>query len=416
MNKNIKFIDLFAGIGGFHKAIKNIFAGSRINLECVLVSEIDEFAKRTYSKNYKWDISDMHDINKLEVNDIKDFDVLFAGFPCQAFSNAGKKLGFEDEIRGKLIFKVIEIIETKKPNFVLLENVNHIVNHDSGKTWDKIISTIKEIGYITTENPLIISPTDIGEPQQRKRVFMPFIKKDLVNIKEIKNKEISNVLIKDPHEYIQRKLKKQETKYVLSDINQNVINAWKEFVNYFHTKKIYKLPVIWLEYLSDFNWENKIEFQSYPDWKKQYIQRMNLFYKEHKEFIDSWMSKYNVLSWPNKRDKKLEWQADNTKFEKSFIQFRQSGVRCKKPTFISTLVAMVQVPIVFRNVDGYEEKQWTYLTPREISKFQGFDDNFKICDNDHQAYKQFGNCVNVKVVEYIIENYLKEYILKSLEE
>src|SRR6266487_520244 len=141
--KQLKFVDLFAGIGGFHLAIKEIIKDG----ECVFASEIDEKCIEVYRKNFNHQ-GETSDITTICPQDIPDHDFLFAGFPCQSFSNAGKKKGFLDAIRGNLFFNIVEILKEKKPKYFLLENVKHLVKHNHGKTWQTIQEAIKDLGYI----------------------------------------------------------------------------------------------------------------------------------------------------------------------------------------------------------------------------------------------------------------------------
>lgn len=173
--KKFTFIDLFAGIGGFHLAMDSLGG------ECVFASEIDEYARKTYEYNFKKSnpklFSNNHfndDIRKVSPFDLPDFDVLCAGFPCQPFSQAGYKRGFNDthkSERGNLFFNIVEILEAKKPKAFFLENVRGIVNHDNGKTF-KVIRDIleKELGYSFYFQ--IIKASDFGLPQLRPRAFM----------------------------------------------------------------------------------------------------------------------------------------------------------------------------------------------------------------------------------------------------
>lgn len=166
-----KFIDLFAGIGGFHVAFHN--AGS----ECVFVSEWDEPAQQTYKHNFFKLSPDVFrsgnfvgDITKIKPNDIPDFDILTGGFPCQPFSQAGFKKGF-NETRGTLFFDIVKILKEKKPRAFFLENVRGLYNHDNGKTFETIERVItKELGY--SFFPKIVRASDFGLPQHRPRLFM----------------------------------------------------------------------------------------------------------------------------------------------------------------------------------------------------------------------------------------------------
>ena len=175
MNNNFKFIDLFAGIGGFHLAMH------RLGGECVFASEIDEFVRLTYEANHKKISPQLFennlfntDIRTVAPRDIPDFDVLCAGFPCQPFSQAGHKRGFDDNHnseRGNLFFNIAEILEVKKPKAFFLENVRGLVTHDNGNTF-KIIRDIleNELGYSFYFQ--IVHASDYGLPQLRPRAFM----------------------------------------------------------------------------------------------------------------------------------------------------------------------------------------------------------------------------------------------------
>lgn len=168
-----KFIDLFAGIGGFHRAFHNVGA------ECVFACEWDEPARKTYrhnlekispnvfkAGNFIGDINSIEDIDK----EIPDFDILTAGFPCQPFSQAGFKKGFEDT-RGTLFFNIAEILKVKKPKAFFLENVRGLLNHDNGKTFAKIKSVLEdELGY--SFKHFVVKASDYGLPQLRPRLFM----------------------------------------------------------------------------------------------------------------------------------------------------------------------------------------------------------------------------------------------------
>lgn len=156
----MKFIDLFAGIGGFHEAAKSL------GWECVFASEIDKYACQTYQANHG--ITPQGDITKIDAQDIPDHDILFAGFPCQAFSVAGKRLGFEDT-RGTLFFEIARILKEKQPKMFLLENVKGLKNHDNGKTLATILDTLKSLGYDVHWK--VLNAKDYGVPQNRERIF-----------------------------------------------------------------------------------------------------------------------------------------------------------------------------------------------------------------------------------------------------
>ncbi|MDD2744984.1 MAG: DNA cytosine methyltransferase [Candidatus Gracilibacteria bacterium] len=169
--KKIKFIDLFAGIGGFHLAFHNLGG------KCVFASEWDEAARKTYEHNLKKISQDLFDkgnfvgdITKINEKEVPDFDILCAGFPCQPFSQAGFKKGFS-ETRGTLFFDIIRILKEKKPGAFFLENVRHLLKHDEGRTFAIIKRTIEEeLGYSFFYK--IVKASDFGLPQHRPRLFM----------------------------------------------------------------------------------------------------------------------------------------------------------------------------------------------------------------------------------------------------
>lgn len=174
-NKKFTFIDLFAGIGGFHQAMHELGG------ECVFASEIDIYARKTYKYNFKKYSPELfenglfnEDIKTIMPEEIPDFDLLCAGFPCQPFSQAGKKYGFDDNHkseRGNLFFDIAEIIKVKRPKAFFLENVRGLVNHDNGNTFKTIQHILtEELGYSFYHQ--IIKASDYGLPQLRPRTFM----------------------------------------------------------------------------------------------------------------------------------------------------------------------------------------------------------------------------------------------------
>jgi len=171
----MKFIDLFAGIGGFHLAMHSVGG------KCVFASEWDKYARITYEENFKKENPELFlsgnfnsDINDADPDKIPDFDVLCAGFPCQPFSHAGLKKGFEDT-RGTLFFNIAEIISAKikkgvAPKVLLLENVKGLKGHDKGNTLKKIIEVLNELGYLV--NIKVLNSKYFGVPQNRERLFI----------------------------------------------------------------------------------------------------------------------------------------------------------------------------------------------------------------------------------------------------
>jgi len=173
------FIDLFAGIGGFHYALHNLGA------QCVFISEFDKYARETYKYNFKKIVPKLlssknfaGDITKIDAKSIPNFDILCAGFPCQPFSVAGYKKGFEDT-RGTLFFDIARIIEEKQPDAFILENVKGLFTHNNGQTLLRMKDVIKNLGYSFYYK--ILKADDYGVPQNRQRLLMVgFRKKDIL--------------------------------------------------------------------------------------------------------------------------------------------------------------------------------------------------------------------------------------------
>lgn len=167
--KNWKFIDLFAGLGGFRLALESLGA------ECVYSSEWDKSAQEVYRDNFG-DVP-AGDITQIKETTIPDHDILCAGFPCQAFSISGKQRGFEDS-RGTLFFDVARIVKEKKPKIVFMENVKNFATHDGGKTLEVVKGTMEELGY--TFNQRVLNSVDYGVPQKRERIYMVCFRNDIV--------------------------------------------------------------------------------------------------------------------------------------------------------------------------------------------------------------------------------------------
>lgn len=185
MNKTIKFVDLFAGIGGIRKGFELACKEKGFHTKCVFTSEIKPYAIKVLNQNHPNETVN-GDITQIEAKDIPGFDFLLAGFPCQAFSTAGKRLGFEDT-RGTLFFEVERILKEKQPYGFVLENVEGLVNHDREKVGDKIgrtLTTILEhldfLGYKVSWK--VLNAKYFGVPQERKRVYIVGTKKEYPNI------------------------------------------------------------------------------------------------------------------------------------------------------------------------------------------------------------------------------------------
>ena len=161
----IRYFDMFAGIGGFRSGLEAIGG-----FECVGYCEIDKYAKQAYEAMYDTG-GELYfdDARKIVPEQLPDFDLLVGGFPCQSFSIAGARKGFDDT-RGTLFFEIARIAAVKKPKYIFLENVPGLLNHDSGKTFETIIHTLDELGYDVCWQ--VLNSKNFGVPQSRNRVYI----------------------------------------------------------------------------------------------------------------------------------------------------------------------------------------------------------------------------------------------------
>lgn len=390
LDDNFKFIDLFAGIGGFHYAMKRISASSK----CLYASEINENAKKIYELNFKQKCDG--DIIEFDPHTIEKFDVLCAGFPCQPFSKAGYQNGFSDS-RGNLFFEIARIIDSKikenqKPKLIVLENVRNLESHDNGDTWKTIYNTLDELGYNTVKKPIIASPNDFGVPQLRDRAIIIAIDKDIFSgdmvlpIDRLNSTVTIFSILEDNSAQIMNE-------YGINEYEDYVLKTWDEFY------KIIDIKIIGFPVWSD-EFGKTYDISHYPKWKQNFIIKNRELYIRNKKAIDKWLVDFKVHSL-KKTHRKFEWQAGNSinSIFEGIIQFRPSGVRVKKPDYAPTLVAMAHVPII--------GKYKRYITPIEASKLQSLPDNFQFDSVGKDIYRLLGNAVNVEVIYQVVRNFIQ---------
>ena len=334
------------------------------------------------------------DITKVMESNIPAHDVLCAGFPCQAFSKAGKRLGFADETKGTLFFDILRILKYHKPKYALLENVRNLASHDHGNTWKVIHDSLVEAGYNVLDEPVIFSPHYIGVPQHRERVFIMCVRKDVgtlprfyFNIEKTPDCSIDDILLTDSE------IENLE-KYRLKPQMIEWIDNWNAFLQGIKCDKLPGFP-IWADSLCAMEDNPMIgDWDELPKWMKNFIKKNSELWEKNQDFIDKWLSvaKKNPLFFGSKA--KLEWQAGETKHPdvwQHIMQIRPSGLRVKPGTYFPALVAITQTSIV-----GSRKR---FLTPRECARLQSFPDTFICDDKNAQAYKQFGNSINVELVK-----------------
>ena len=373
---SFNFIDLFCGIGGFHRALADLGG------KCVFASDIDKRCQDIYERNFG--IRPVGDICSVRSEDVPDHDVLCGGFPCQPFSNAGHRGAFEDT-RGTLFQEIARIVRDKKPKVLLLENVKGIKNIQNGNVYRTIISVFESLGYSVKD--IVLSPDKFGVPQRRERVYFIGIRNDLGTA------TLPPPPVHTAHSVLESQA---DAKYTIPTELRNVFSAWDEMIPRLVGTSL-GVPIITDYFTADENAPGT------AGWKKTYILKNKAIYNAHKEAWDAWMTKHKDLLAKRAVYRKLEWQAGKMKqgdtvLQGHFIQIRQSGIRIKQATTFPTLVAIVQTSII--------GSQGRYITPRECARLQSFPDTQILDEQDKFAYKQLGNSVNVNVVAHVAKHAL----------
>ena len=441
--KSFKFIDLFAGIGGFHHALK------KIGGECVLTCELDEECAQVYqaifpdSKKPGHFVTNIRTITRKDINDpdsakseaaiqkmVPEHDVLCAGFPCQPFSKSGSQQGFKDTTRGTLFFDIMEIVRARRPRYLILENVRNLAGPRHRDTWATIRDTIRLEGYETLDEPIVLSPhllhpDDGGAPQVRERVFILASNHsgDIDRIKtlaeDIQTGEVSGTW--DSHDWSIADFLLPDSeipnveKYRLNEDEKGWVDAWDWFVRNIPDDNLPGFP-IWSQ---DFVTKPVIP-KNCPAWKENFLRKNSAFYIKHKSIIDRWKkmrwgkTQKTVEEFPPSRQM-FEWQAKRhhphqagRKLDDLVLQFRPSGIRVKPPTYLPALVAITQTSVVGPDVAS-GIKDYRELTPQEAAQLQGMPTNIfkKAKVEDRAAYKQLGNAVNVGVIRYIAKRVIQ---------
>lgn len=422
-HSKMKFIDLFAGIGGFHLALNNL------GFECVFASELKESLADLYELNFG--IKPNRDITKISVENIPSHDILCAGFPCQPFSKAGSQKGLKDEKNGSLFDKIVEILEYHKPKYFILENVRNLENHDKGKTWEYIQSKLQgQLNYTIDKH--VFSPHNFGIPQHRERFFIIGSINGLghFNWPMTINQQTSifDYLDNNPTNAVHLEPEKSE-----------VLDLWQEFLDRLpnHTK-LPSWPIWSMEFGATYPFEERTPFassskmlgvtkgnfgqslkgmsreekfqnlpsyarteeDSFPTWKKHFIRSNRAFYEANKKYISPVIKKIEALGVPSWQ--KFEWnvQGGERNVRNYIIQFRGSGIRLKRTTFFPSLVTVcTQIPIL-----GWEER---YITPEEGARIQSIS-GIHLPENNGTCFSALGNAVNVEIVQKIAVNLIVE--------
>ena len=416
----IKFIDLFAGIGGIRIGVTEALKDFKIESKCVLSSEIDAKACETYNLNFgEYPSGDIK-----AITDIESFDFLLGGFPCQPFSYAGKRKGFGDT-RGTLFFEVERILRSYSPKAFLLENVRGLYTHDGGRTFQTIIGKLHELGYGTYD--LLLNSSDFGVPQNRVRLYILGIKDA-----DVKMSLVTNLGAADSHSFKKNNDQLdffsigEEKRYcsvgkILESSVSEKYYCSKEFENQLRSVVGNDLSVLHGYRLIDYrggqalhSWElgkkgkcseDEIEFMNLliqnrrkpifgkeQDGKKLTIEQIKTFYKKGniQEVIESLISK----GYLKEDSGKYNPVCGNMSFE-VFKFLDPDSVSITLTSSDSNRLGVIQ------------NNRPRRITPRECARLQGFPDSFIVNLDDAFAYKQFGNSVSVPVIRAVISDFLK---------
>ena len=303
---------------------------------------------------------------------------------------------------------IAEIIRVKRPKIVLLENVKNLIGPRHIQEWRRIVSVMRDLGYRISSEPAEFSPHLLprslgGRPQHRARIF----------ITATHNPDSDGRNTEDPEPVINVAESATQTWDLLRDLplDANVspnyslaseellwLEAWDEVITRWRSKNETKFPgfPIWSDY-----WQTDLppEYESFPAWKKKFVDQNMSFYQSDSPFLDNWLEKWDVRAKFPTTKRKFEWQAgQSASVWDCLIQFRPSGIRVKRKDYIPTLVALNQTPIF-----GPLRRR---LTEREVARAQGFPENFSFAGQASAfSYKQMGNAVNIGVIAHVLRKH-----------
>lgn len=437
MSRSVKFIDLFAGMGGIRIGLEKSFQAEGFETECVMTSEIKAHAIQTLKANFKED-KIVGDISKIPSDYIPDFDFLLAGFPCQPFSAGGKRLGFVDR-RGTLFFEIERILRDKKPMGFILENVEGLVRHDLEDSKDKIGRTLRTILQVL-EHDLdykvswrVLDALDFGLPQSRKRVFIVGMKNEAINLDNfpVVRKKLVDIMEQNLETMQTPFVEKILSKYAISDLygksikdkrgGENNIHSWDIELRGSVSKDQRQLLNKLFKERRKKKWAAEIGIH-WMDGMPLTLEQINTFYPHSnlKSLLNDLVKK-GYLRFEHPKELQIEQTENGLKKYRAYDESKPKGYNIVTgklsfeinkildpndiaPTIVATDAVKIAVP------DGQGLRR---ISEREGLRLFGYPEHYNIPCSKTKAFDLLGNTVAVTVVEAITRRIAEKCIEKN---